>query len=87
MRLDTKFVRIRMIELEIGGPGELAELLEVSRSSVSAMLHNKQQPTLETISKLCKILECTPNDLLTAEEPAKGPGRPKIGALVGEMAR
>ena len=71
MRLNTKFIRIRMIEKDIDSANELARLVNVSRSSISMILRGHQQPSVETIGKLCRVLDCTPNDLFLIEELTK----------------
>lgn len=94
MQINTKFIKIRMVEKDIASGSDLAKLLGLSRSAVSEMLRGVRQPTLETLSKLCDVLECTPNDLLMPAETQKGPGRrgrddgavaPKAPALVAGM--
>ncbi len=42
----------------------LVKNMEMGYQTVDAMMNNKTQGIrFETIEKLCKVLECTPNDL------------------------
>ena len=43
---------------------QLAELVEVSRQSVSKWELGKSYPTVENIFKLCSVLKCKMNELI-----------------------
>lgn len=43
---------------------ELSELLGVSQQLLSKYEQNKAYPSVDVLLKLCKILDCSPNQLL-----------------------
>ena len=53
-------------EIETSGKSktEIAKEIGVSRSTISQYLSGRAQPTLATLSKLCKSLDCSADDIL-----------------------
>lgn len=47
--------------------GKLALVSGVARHHISELESGYYMPTLKTICKLCKALDCTPNDLIDCE--------------------
>ena len=48
---------------------ELSEKLEITMANVSNLKNGKAKAVkIETINKLCKVLECQPGDLFAYEE-------------------
>lgn len=43
----------------------IAEKIGVSKATVSQYLSGRAQPTLATLSKLCKVLDCSADDILS----------------------
>ncbi len=43
---------------------DLAEMLGIKSQNVSRWTTGKVSPTVETVVKLCRCLNCTPNDLI-----------------------
>ena len=55
---------------------ELARLSRVSLVTVNAMKRNRtKQVSLETLDKLCGVLECEPGDLLKRDAPTRRRGK------------
>ena len=46
---------------------EIARQVGVSKSTISQYLSGRAQPTLATLSKLCKVLDCSADDILGVE--------------------
>ncbi|MEA1988605.1 MAG: helix-turn-helix transcriptional regulator [Pseudomonadota bacterium] len=45
---------------------DVAREIEVNRSSIDKLYNNQaKRIDLETLDKLCKFLDCTPNDILS----------------------
>lgn len=53
-------------EIESSGKSktEIAKELGVSKATVSQYLSGRAQPTLATLSKLCRVLDCSADDIL-----------------------
>jgi DNA-binding Xre family transcriptional regulator len=64
VKLDVRAVRVRMAEQGIDTLSELAARLDLSKNATSALLSGKSAPSLDTIGRLCEVLDCTPNDIL-----------------------
>jgi DNA-binding Xre family transcriptional regulator len=64
MQIDRWKVRQLMALRHIDSDAELARRLGVERSTVSRWFAGKQF-TPANLGKLCEILDCTPNDVLT----------------------
>jgi transcriptional regulator with XRE-family HTH domain len=47
---------------------QLSKKAGISRSYVSEMETGKYNPSLPMLCKICKILNCTPNDLIDCED-------------------
>ena len=61
--------------------GDLAELLEVSRQSISKWENNSAVPDLDKIIKLCEIFEITIDELVKGEKSASDISSDKQGEL------
>jgi len=46
---------------------EIARQVGISKSTISQYLSGRAQPTLATLSKLCKVLDCSADDILGVE--------------------
>jgi DNA-binding Xre family transcriptional regulator len=67
MKIDREQVRRRMLRQEIQTFSELADKLGISRQALSAWF--KGGPFASTsLAALCRILQCTPNDILILED-------------------
>lgn len=53
-------------EIETSGKSktEIAQAIGVSKSTISQYLSGRIQPTLATLAKLCKFLDCSADDIL-----------------------
>lgn len=53
-------------EIETSGKSktEIANGIGVSRSTISQYLSGRAQPTLATLSRLCRFLDCSADDIL-----------------------
>ena len=53
-------------EIEASGKSktEIAKAIGVSKATVSQYLSGRAQPTLATLSKLCRVLDCSADDIL-----------------------
>ena len=58
----NKFDRIR-IEKGIESRAAVGELVGFSPPQLSNLLSNRYSPTLRTIAKFCRVLDCRPDDL------------------------
>lgn len=62
---NMKLNRIKVVLVEKGiAQTQLAETLGKSFSTVNAYCSNRQQPSLEQLHKIAKVLSVTPKDLL-----------------------
>ena len=43
---------------------QLADMMKIRQQNVSRWTTGKVSPTVETVVKLCRCLNCTPNDLI-----------------------
>ncbi len=68
MKLDTKAVRVLMAQREINTQKELGAAIGISANAVSELFKGHTTPSLNTVGELCRVLGCTPNDILTTEE-------------------
>lgn len=66
MRIDRWKVKQQMKRVEIDTFAELAGLVDVSPQAVSAWFRGMGF-TSETLAALCRVLDCTPNDILTID--------------------
>lgn len=64
MRLDRYKVKLRMAMAGIENQRELADKVGVTPQTISNWL-NGEMPTLDNVGALCRVLNCTPNDILT----------------------
>ena len=53
-------------EIEQSGlkKSEIADSIGISRATLSQYLSGRAQPTLATLAKLCKVLDCSADDIL-----------------------
>ena len=53
-------------EIEQSGlkKSEIADSIGISRATLSQYLSGRAQPTLATFAKLCKVLDCSADDIL-----------------------
>ncbi len=53
-------------EIEQSGlkKSEIADSVGISRATLSQYLSGRAQPTLATLAKLCKVLDCSADDIL-----------------------
>ena len=59
---------------------QLAELIGSKNNSVSNWEHGTHKPDIDTLERLCKVLDISPVELLGAEYPAE-----RIGRLTGAV--
>lgn len=78
MELDVTAIRVFMALRGIKTQRELSTRLGLSDNATSELLLGKRQPTLDTVGALCRVLDCTPNDVLVYD--------PKAVALVTASA-
>lgn len=69
MKLDTKAVRHLMVERGIASQSELGRRIGMSRNSVTDLLRGHNQPSMDTLGALCRVLKCEPNDILARDNP------------------
>lgn len=57
-------------EIENSGlsKSEIAKRLGVSKPTVSQYCSGRAQPTLATLAKLCEILDCSADDILSVDK-------------------
>lgn len=72
MRIDRWKVKQEMTRMGISTFGELAELVEVTPQTVSGWFRGLGFSS-ETLATLCRVLDCTPNDILTLDPNALAP--------------
>jgi putative transcriptional regulator len=60
-------IKIRLAELEIRQQ-DLCEKLGVTKQTMSLWVNGKSMPTIETIFKIAKLLDCKVDDLYIYEE-------------------
>mgnify|MGYP003288409011 FL=1 len=53
-------------EIEQSGlkKSQIADSVGISRATLSQYLSGRAQPTLATLAKLCKVLDCSADDIL-----------------------
>ncbi len=58
-------------EIESSGKSktEIAAAIGVSKPTVSQYCSGKVQPSLSTLSRLCKFLDCSADDILNIDKP------------------
>ncbi len=50
---------------------EIADKLGIKRQQISAYIHEKKMPALDTLANLCEILDLDANEILCIHEYAK----------------
>ena len=57
-------------EIEQSGlkKSDIASAIGVSKATVSQYLSGRAQPSLSTLSKLCKVLDCSADDILNIKD-------------------
>ncbi len=70
-RIDTKKIRILMIEREYDSQKSLAEDVGVTKQSLNRILRNPgpRGPTLEMIVGICRMLRCRIEDIVVQDWP------------------
>lgn len=48
--------------------GQLAKGCETRGATITAILKGKSEPTIKTINKIAKCLECSPSELVEVQE-------------------
>ncbi|MBR1974665.1 MAG: helix-turn-helix transcriptional regulator [Clostridia bacterium] len=48
---------------------EIAQKIGVKQQQISSYVHNKNLPALDTLSRLCTVLDLDANDILCVERP------------------
>lgn len=67
--LDTQITENLKREIETSGKPktEIAKAIGVTSATVSQYCSGRAQPTLATLSKLCKFLDCSADDILNVK--------------------
>lgn len=57
-------------EIEQSGlkKSDIASAIGVSRATISQYLSGRAQPSLSTLAKLCKVLDCSADDILNIKD-------------------
>lgn len=57
-------------EIEQSGlkKSDIASAIGVSKATVSQYLSGRAQPSLSTLAKLCKVLDCSADDILNIKD-------------------
>lgn len=67
MRIDRWKVKQQMNRVGIKTFGDLAALIGVAPQTMSAWFGARLGFTSETLETICRVLDCTPNDVLTID--------------------
>lgn len=88
MELDIRAIKVLMAQRGIETQRELAAMVGLSDNAISELFLGKRIPSLETVGALCRVLACTPNDILIVSAPkAQAPAdQPTAQARVNELA-
>jgi DNA-binding Xre family transcriptional regulator len=78
MRINKEQVRRRMLRQEIQTYAELARHMNISRQALSEWFAGGSFSS-SSLATLCKILKCTPNDILILDDG------PNVTAPVAQM--
>jgi DNA-binding Xre family transcriptional regulator len=80
MRLDFKVLKVLMAQHGIDSIAGLARATGLHRNAIDRLWTGENDPSLATLGAICKVLRCTPNDILILDDE---PGRylPKVDAL------
>jgi DNA-binding Xre family transcriptional regulator len=80
MRLDFKVLKVLMAQHGIDSIAGLARATGLHRNAIDRLWTGENDPSLATLGAICKVLRCTPNDILILDDE---PGRyiPKANAL------
>ena len=62
MKVDTKAIKIKMVELGIKNYVDMSKRTGLDRITVSNVINGKSNPSPETIDALYKVLELTPEE-------------------------
>lgn len=62
MNVDTKAIKIKMVELGIDNYVEMAKRTGLDRVTISNIINGKRNPSPETLDALYKVLELTPEE-------------------------
>lgn len=67
MRIDRWKVKQQMNRIGIATFGELAQQIGVAPQTLSAWFGARLGFSSDTLETLCRVLDCTPNDVLTID--------------------
>jgi len=62
MEIDTKAIKIKMVELGIDSYVDMAKRTGLDRITLSNVINGKSKPSSETMDALYKVLELTPEE-------------------------
>lgn len=62
MKVNTKAIKIRMIELGLDNYTEMSKRTGLDRVTISNVINGRRNPSPETIDALYKVLELTPEE-------------------------
>lgn len=62
MKVNTKAIKIKMIELGIENYVDMSKRTGLDRATISNVINGKTNPSPETIDALYKVLELTPEE-------------------------
>lgn len=62
MKVDTKAIKIKMIELGIENYVDMSKRTGLDRATISNVINGKTNPSTETIDALYKVLKLTPEE-------------------------
>ena len=62
MKVDTKAIKIKMVELGIKNYVDMSKRTGLDRITVSNVINGKSNPSPETMSAIYKVLELTPEE-------------------------
>ena len=62
MKVDTKAIKIKMVELGIKNYVDMSKRTGLDRITVSNVINGKSNPSPETMGAIYKVLELTPEE-------------------------
>ncbi len=71
MKLDRRIVRVLMSQHNLSSVADMARATGLHRNQISSLLNGSSEPSMETLGILCRVLRCTPNDILTVAMPER----------------
>jgi DNA-binding Xre family transcriptional regulator len=70
MRLDFKVLKVLMAQHGIDSIAGLARATGLHRNAIDRLWTGENDPSLATLGAICKVLRCTPNDILILDDEA-----------------